>query len=111
MNKFNYDDYQKVRNRFNPDKYEKTKIKTKPQKIGQVFFISNGNRPAVINAKVIMADGFYPSGKPKTKTTWHYTYLKHSDWNMFKGGYYGKNISSKEIVEANYIGDIDDETT
>ena len=111
MNRFNPDKHKKTMNRFNPDKYEKTKIKTKPKKIGQVFFLSNGNRPAIINTKVIMADGFYPSGKPKTKTTWHYTYLKHSDWNMFKGGYYGKNISSKDIVEAKYIGDTDDEAT
>ena len=91
---------------FDPVNYKKTDIKTKPKRIGQVFFLEKGKKPAIINAKITMAAGFTKSGKPKTKTKWHYTYLKHSNWNMFYGGYMGKNIAPKDIVEAVYMKEL-----
>lgn len=91
--------------RYLPENYRKVNVKTQPTKVGQVFFLERGNRPAIINAKITMANGFYASGRPKTKTKWHYTYLKNNEWNAFRGGYYGKTLEGKDIMEAEYLGD------
>ena len=88
--------------RYEAINYKKTKIKTKPKKVGQVFFLVNGNKPAIVNARVTMADGFYSTGKPKTKTIWHYAYL--STYRATKGEYYGRSCNELNMVEAEYIG-------
>lgn len=91
---------------FTPENYEKTKIPAKPKHVGQVFFLKNGTKPAIINCKIQMANGFYESGKPRYRTEWHYVYLKHADWNAYKGGYIGKTLKSyTDIVEAKYVGE------
>ena len=90
--------------RYSPENYKKTNTKTLPKKIGQVFFLEKGNKPLILNAKIVMANGFFKSGRPKTKTKWHYTYLKNNEWNAFRGGYYGKTLERTDLVEAEYIG-------
>jgi len=95
--------YNMNKERYKPDNYKKTNTKTRPKKIGQVFFFEKGNKPLIVNAKITMAHGFSASGTPRTQTKWHYTYLKHNDWNAFHGGYIGKTLDRTDIVEAEYI--------
>jgi len=101
------DNYKKAIAWLNPDKYEKTNTPTNPKRIGQVFYLRNGNRPAVITSKVTKADDITNTGKIRSKTRWHYTYLKHSEWNILKGGYFGRDLDFADMVEAKYIGDKD----
>ena len=89
--------------KFNPGNYRKTNIKTRPKKIGQTFFLAKGSAPCMVTSKVSRFYGFTSTGKPRTKTSWHYTYLRNTEWNAFTGGFYGKSLEYVDMREAEYV--------